>query len=143
MAVTQELIQQVRWEVADSDPALPILADDVYTYYLTKNNESVRRASMDAARAILFRLAMSSSEDTVDIFTIKGRHAAEQYRLALELFLKSPDLNPVLQNTQVYAGGISKSDMLANETIDNNTVKLPDQKTCTTECLTNPFIYCG
>ena len=73
-------IQKVRIEVADLDPGLPLLADDEYAYLLEKNNNSVVRASVDAARIILLKLSQQTDE-TVSIFSVKGSKAAEQYRL--------------------------------------------------------------
>jgi hypothetical protein len=137
MAVTPDMINAVRLETADFDPALPILSDLEITYFLTKNTESIKRASLDAARVILMKLAQSG-DDMVGIISVKGSKVAEQYRLALELYLKSPYLNPVLSglgsfvdvngDTQnpVYAGGISNSDMLANvSNSDNNYIPSP------------------
>ena len=118
-------IEKVRMEVADTDPSLPILTDDVYEYFLEKNHDNISRAALDAARAILLNLAQRGDE-TVDILSIKGRGAAEQYRLALELFLRDPNLNPVLQNARGYFGGVSISDMEQNNANpDNNVVKFP------------------
>jgi len=63
---------------------------------------------------------------TVDILSIKGSAAANAYRLALEMYLKDPNLNPVLNNCGAYAGGISISDMAANvANTDNNSVLAP------------------
>lgn len=137
MAVTPDMINAVRLETADFDPSLPILSDSEITYFLTKNNESIRKASLDAARVILMKLAQTG-DDIVGIISIKGSKIAEQYRLALELYLKSPHLNPILDGlgsfadsngtTQnpVYAGGISNSDMLANvSNSDNNYIPSP------------------
>ena len=126
MAVNPEMIMQVRMEIQDVTPGLYILDDTTISYYLTKNNESVTRASMDAARAVLMRLAMTSTEETIDIMSIKTRYQAQEYRLALQMYLANPLLNPVLQNVKGYVGGVSKSDMLANDSvIDNNTVYSP------------------
>lgn len=125
MALTD--IQKVRIEVADTDPALPILADEEYQYFLEKNNSSVVRASLDAARTILFRLSIDSQDQIVDVLALKGHYAADQYRQALQLFLKDPNLNPVLKNAGGYVGGISKTDMDNNNTnLDNVTVKRND-----------------
>jgi hypothetical protein len=116
------LIDQVRLLVQDNTPGLYLISDDEVHFLLQRNNNNVNRASLEAAKIILMNLAMRG-DSTVDIFSIKGAKAAEQYRLALELFIKSPDLNPVLQNTQAYFGGISKSDMeLNNGILDNNLV---------------------
>lgn len=137
MAVTPEMIQAIRFEIADFDPALPLLSDSEITYLLQKNNESIRRASLDAARVALLKLSQSGDE-VVGIISIKGSKVAEQYRLGLELYLKNPNLNPILSGlgsfvdengkTQypVYAGGISNSDMLSNVSdSDNNYIPNP------------------
>lgn len=135
MALTQ--IQAVRVNVADLDPTMPILDDSTYEYFLVKNDFSVNRASMDAARTILLQLAMRGDE-TVDIFSYKGAKSAEQYRLALQLFLRDPNLNPVLTSAGGYAGGISRSDMQANnENLDNNFIVTPGMQDLTSP--SNPF----
>ena len=117
-------IDQVRLLVQDNTPGLYILCDDDVQFFLERNNNNVTRAAMDAAKSIL--LALSARGDhTVDIFSVKGSKAAESYRLALQLFLKDPSLNPVLQNTGGYVGGISKSEMVQNDgNSDNNVVPL-------------------
>ena len=130
-------IQKVRIEVADLDPGFPLLADDEYSYLLEKNNNSVVRASVDAARIILLKLSQQTDE-TVSIFSVKGSKAAEQYRLALELYIKNPQLNPLYNNLKGYVGGVSISDMEANNAdLDNNIVENPGK----TESLyqTGPF----
>ena len=132
-------IQKVRIEVADLDPGFPLLADDEYSYLLEKNNNSIVRASVDAARIILLKLSQQTDE-TVSIFSVKGSKAAEQYRLALELYIKNPQLNPLYNNLQGYFGGVSISDMEANATNpDNNIVENPGK----TDALftTGPFTY--
>ena len=120
-------IQKVRIEVADLDPGLPLLADDEYSYLLEKNNNSIVRASVDAARIILLKLSQQTDE-TVSIFSVKGSKVAEQYRLALELYIKNPQLNPIYNNLQGYFGGISISDMQKNNAnSDNNIVVSPSE----------------
>lgn len=124
MALT--LIQECRVAVADLDTAFPILDDATYEYFLTKNESSVRRASLDAARTILLQLSLRG-EETVDIFSVKGSKAAEQYRLSLQMFLKDPSLNPVLTSATAYCGGISKQDMQDNvDVFDTNAVITPN-----------------
>lgn len=116
------LIDSIRLLVQDNTPGLYIISDDEIGYLLERNNQSINRTAMDAARIILLNLSMRG-DSTVDIFSIKGAKAAEQYRLALQLFLKDPNLNPVLQSVQGYFGGVSKSDMEANDgNLDNNLV---------------------
>lgn len=118
-------IEKLRLEVADTDVTLPILSDDEYAYFLEKNSDNISRAALDAARTILLKLSQRT-DDQVDIFSIKGSKAASEYRLALQLFLTNPNLNPVLQNCQGYFGGVSISDMQANgANSDNNIVTNP------------------
>ena len=131
------LIQQVKLEVADLDASFPLLSDADYDYLLLKHNNSVVRAAVDAARIILLLLSQRTDE-TVDVFSVRGSKAAEQYRLALELYIKNPQLNPLYNNLKGYVGGISISDMEANNAdLDNNIVENPGK----TESLyqTGPF----
>lgn len=121
------LIQQVKLEVADLDTAFPLLSDADYDYLLLKHNNSVVRAAVDAARIILLLLSQRTDE-TVDVFSVRGSKAAEQYRLALELYIKNPQLNPLYNNLQGYFGGVSISDMEANNAnCDNNIVVSPSE----------------
>lgn len=117
-------IQKVRIEIADTDITFPILSDDEYEYLLEKNNNSIRTAAIDAARIVLMKLSITSNDETVDIFSIKGSKAAEQYREALKLYLKNPDLNPLLSSAMPYAGGLSRADMEANNNA-SDTVTAP------------------
>ncbi len=133
------LIQQVKLEVADLDTAFPLLSDEDYDYLLLKHNNSVVRAAVDAARIILLLLSQRTDE-TVDVFSVRGSKAAEQYRLALELYIKNPQLNPLYNNLKGYFGGVSISDMEANvANPDNNIV----ENTGKTDALftTDPFTY--
>lgn len=125
MALTS--IEKVRVEVGDVDPALPVLPDSTYEYLLEKNSNSIPRASVDAARIILMNLSQRTDE-TIDIFSVKGSKAADSYRQALLLYISNPATNPILSaaNLQVFFGGTSKS---ANESnvsnSDNVTVQTP------------------
>jgi hypothetical protein len=118
-------IQKVRLNVQDNTPGLYMISDEEIEYLLEKNNGNIARASIDAAKIILLNLAQRSSE-SVDIFSINGSKSAEQYRLALELFLKDPNSNPLYMNLQGWVGGVSKSEMEENDANpDNNVVVSP------------------
>lgn len=112
--ITPEMINAVRFEVGDLSQELPFLNDDSYIYFLEKNKENIRKASLDAARVIMLNLSINANDRTVDILSIKGGKAAESYREALRLFLSNPNLNPVNQNLQAYASGINTTEMLKN-----------------------------
>lgn len=124
-------IQALRYELGDTSPELPIMSDEEYQYFLSKNDYVIRRAAMDAAKSIMLKLSMRSDE-TTDIFSIKGSAAAKNYMQALQLYIKNPDLNALYDKVQGYAGGISLSDMQANDSnLDNNIVKQPTAETFT------------
>lgn len=127
MALTN--IQQVRLLVQDSTPGLYIVSDDEIDFFLERNSNNINRTALEVAKVILLNLSMRG-DSTVDILSIKGSKAAEAYRLALELFIKSPELNPALQNAGAYFGGVSISDMQANDlNTDNNIVQNPNGTT--------------
>lgn len=113
--------EKVRLFIQDNQPEFYFITDDELDYLLEKNYNNITNTALDASKIILLSLSMRG-DDQVDIFSIKGSRSAEQYRLALETFLKNPDLNPALQLAEGYTAGISKADMLANDSnIDNNT----------------------
>ena len=131
-------IEKLRIEIGDTDVCFPILDDSSYQYFLDKHNNNLGRASIDAARAILFQLSTMNSE-TVSIFSVKNT-SAEAYRQALLLYIKDQTLNPIYQSLQGYFGGVSVSDMQANNAnLDNNIVENPGQ---TNQLFaTSPFTY--
>lgn len=111
------LIDQTRLNVGDIDPNFEVLNDQAYEWYLDKNSNNVRLASLDAARAILFSLSRFTRERTGDI-EVYGAEWASNYRRALELFLKDPNFNVAI--AMPYAGGISKQDMYDNDANTDN-----------------------
>ena len=124
-------IHALRIELGDVSAEFPIMSDDEYTYFLGKHDWNIRRASMDAAKSIMLKLSMRTDE-TVDIFSIKGSSAAKNYMQALQMYIKNPDLNALYDKVQGYAGGISKEDMLKNDSnLDNNIIVKPTDETFT------------
>jgi hypothetical protein len=121
------LIQQVRLLTQDTAVGFYFTTDEEIQFFLDRNNQNVNRASLEVARVILLQLSMWSANESIDIFTISGgSKSAEQYRLALEMFIRNPQLNPVYNSVNGYAGGISISDMQANsDALDNNSVTTP------------------
>ena len=118
-------VKAIRIELGDTSPEFPIMSNEEYLYFLDKNDWSIRRAAMDAAKSMLMKLSLRSDE-SVDIFSIKGSGTAKQYMLSLQMYLKNPDLNPIYQNAMPYAGGISKTDMKNNNlNLDNNVIIPP------------------
>lgn len=129
-------VKAVRVELGDTSPEFPIMSDDEIRYFLDKHDWSVRRAAMDTAKSMLLKISLRSDE-SVDIFSIKGSGSAKQFMQALQMFISNPELNPIYQNAMPYAGGISKSDMQANNANpDNNIIVSPVDDT---EVFRNPF----
>jgi hypothetical protein len=123
-------IQTVRIELGDTSE-LPVMSDEEITYFLAKNNWNIQRSCLDVAKTMLLKLSMISDQ-SVDIFSIRGSAAAKQYMQALKMYISDPNLNQALQNVQGYAGGISKADMIANDSnADNNIVNQPTSETFT------------
>lgn len=123
-------IHAVRIELGDTSE-LPVMSDEEINYFLSKNNWNIQRTCLDVAKSMLLKLSMVSDQ-TVDIFSIRGSAAAKQYMQALKMYITDPNLNQALQNLQGYAGGISLADMQANDSnLDNNIVKQPTSETFT------------
>ena len=120
-------IQAIRYELNDNSAGLYILDDATISYYLTKHQGGVVQTSLDCAKAILFKLSMTASDETVDIFSIKGSKASAEYREALKLYIKDPSLNRLYSAVQPYVGNTSKSDIaLNNSALDNQFVQSLD-----------------
>jgi hypothetical protein len=121
-------VHALRIELGDTSVEFPIMSDDEYNYFLGKHDWSIQRASMDAAKSIMLKLSMRTDE-TVDIFSIKGSSAAKNYMQALQMYIKNPSLNSLYDKVQGYAGGISKADMLKNDAnLDTNRFIKPENE---------------
>ena len=133
-------IQDIRIELGDTDTTFPLMSDSEITYFLTKNDSNLQRTCLDCAKSLLFKLAIRSEDSSVDIFSVKGSKAQAAYMESLKLYIKNPEFNSVLNLASGYAGGISKSDMLANNsTLDNNSVITPGMDFSTSASAPNPF----
>lgn len=119
-------LEKIRIELQDTEAGFYILDDASIEYFLSKNNNSIQRAALDCAKTILLKLSMQGDE-SVDIFSIRGSKVAEQYRLALKLYISDPNLNPILNNVRGWVGGVSLEEMQANrDAVDNNIVSTPN-----------------
>ena len=111
------LIEQVRLNVGDTDAEFQILPDDTYQWLLDKYSNNVNRSSLDAAKFILFELTKFPTRERTGQIEVWNEWV-NAYRKALELFIKDPNLTTMVP--MPYAGGISKSDMKANDSSDDN-----------------------
>lgn len=105
-------IDELRLVTGDTWEDMEYLTDRDYEYYLVRNDGSIKRAGLDAMRAILFKLSRGARERAGDI-EVYGSEYFANYLKALTLVLKNPDIT--LSLAVPFAGGISKSDMRAND----------------------------
>ena len=113
-------VQQIRLLIQDVTPGLYIISDEELEFLLERNNNNVNRASVEAARIVLFNLSMRGDE-SIDVFSLKSSTSAKAYMEALKLYIRDPNLNQIGNNIQGYASGISLEDMQANDAnTDNN-----------------------
>lgn len=116
---TTNLVDQVRLLVGDIYSDMEMLDDATYAFFLSKYSNNVNRASIDAARSILFKLARYSRERTGDI-EVFGSDFFKNYRAALTDFIRNPNLS--VSVAMPYAGGISRCDMERNDANPDNVV---------------------
>lgn len=117
-------IQDIRYELGDTSAEFPMMSDAEIRYFLYKNDCNLQRTAMDVAKSLLLKLSMRSDE-SVDVFSIKGSQAAKNYMQALKMYISNPDLNRLYDKVTPYAGGISKSDMETNDSVIDNNVIVP------------------
>jgi hypothetical protein len=97
--------------------------DTEVQYFLDKNSGSIRRASIDCAKSILFKLS-SQVDSRADVLELYGSQFFRAYKEALMLYLKDQNFS-IVGFCQPYAGGISKEDIYNNVTTsDNNYVEV-------------------
>lgn len=110
-------VDRVRLNVGDIWDDMEMLSDTDYEYFLSASRGNENRATMDAARAILFRLTRMTRERTGDI-EVYGEQWFSNYMKALQLILKDPNI--AISVAVPYAGGISVSDMQENRCNPDN-----------------------
>lgn len=117
---TNNPIDRIRLAVGDIWDDIEMLKDADYQYFLDRNDGNENRATMDAIKAILFKLARMTRERTGDIEVYGGEWFDHYYKMLL-LLLKDP--NASISLAVPYAGGISKTDMYLNDANCDNVVR--------------------
>lgn len=110
-------VDRIRLNVGDIWDDIEYLTDADYQYFLDAAGGNENRATMDAVRAILFKLTRMTRERTGDI-EVYGGDWFSNYMKALQLILKDPNI--AISVAVPYAGGISRSDMQANRCNPDN-----------------------
>lgn len=111
--MTLNPIQQIRLEIALIGDAENLLSDEELQYFLDKHNGSVRRASLDAAKTVLFILSTRVHEK-IEMLEIWGHTWFENYMKTLQMYINDPNYSIALESAKAYAGGISVSDIRSN-----------------------------
>lgn len=135
---TPESILAVRTELGDTDISLPVLSDEEIGYFIDKNLGNVSRATIDTAKTLMFKLSYRTDQ-TVDILSIKGSKTAANWIAALKEYLRNPFTNPIIGSASVWGGGISISEMQANNANPDNNVSSLAEITPRHSSNDNPF----
>jgi hypothetical protein len=107
-------VQALRLRVGDFFDDFQIFPDEVYQSYLDANGGNLTRASFAVIPAIIFALSRFTRERTGDI-EVYGNEWVKSYKDWLLAYLKNPNISPMYAGLMPYAGGISKTDMAAND----------------------------
>ena len=118
--LTNSAVDRVRTRCADFED-VPILTDDVYQYYITKNNNNEDAATKECAFVILGWLARNSTYSKINVLIEDGKNAYLHYKDYLLAITKDLSMSNMVINP--YAGGVSKSDMQANNDNPDNNVR--------------------
>lgn len=111
MALTD--VEKIKLELGLVDEASDILGDEEIAYFLEKNNNSIRKASLDAAKTVLFILSTRVHEK-IEMLEIWGHTWFENYMKTLQMYINDPNYSIALESAKAYAGGISVSDIRNN-----------------------------
>ena len=117
-------IEVVRLEIGLVGEAVDLLTDEEIQYFLEKNNDNVRKASVDAAKTVIFILSQRVHERASEL-EIWGHDWFNNYYKSLQLYLTDPNYSIAINSATPYAGGISKKDIRENiDNFDNQVVNV-------------------
>lgn len=114
-------IDRVRLRVGDVHD-ISFLPDNVYAFYIDKNNGNEVRASVEVAYNILALLTRNTRERAGDI-EVYGTDFYTNYKNFLERFVLDPRTS--FEVTGAFAGGISKAANAKNDADPDANVVLP------------------
>ena len=117
-------IEVVRLEIGLVGEAVDLLTDEEIQYFLEKNHDNVRKASVDAAKTVIFILSQRVHERASEL-EIWGHDWFNNYYKSLQLYLTDPNYSIAINSATPYAGGISKKDIRENiDNFDNQVVNV-------------------
>lgn len=116
-------IDRVRMNIGDTDTDNEYISDAWYVYYYAFMNQNEALTSVEVAKKVLAKFT-SNTREIVDQVDIYGNETFTNYLEWLKEFIENPSLSG-LRSAVPYGGGISKSDIAANNNIaDNNALKV-------------------
>jgi hypothetical protein len=128
------------------EPTQSLLTDAEVDYFLSKNTDHVIKTCIDCARVILFKLSQMSRSRN-DMLEVYDDQKFMQWSKALSEFIKSNDpesasrsIATALTNANGYAGNISASDMLANDSNLDNVLPSDKVRNFEPTYSNNPFM---
>ena len=119
-------VTAIRLEIGLVGEGADVLSDEELQYFLDKHNGSVKKASLDAAKTVLFILSQLVHERTASDLEIWGHTWFENYMKSLQLYLNNPNFSIAIDSAKVYAGGISKTDIRNNIDKEDNFTVITD-----------------
>ncbi len=111
----------IRLEIGLVGEAYGLLSDEEISYYLTKNNNNIRRTSLDCAKTVLFILSQRVHE-RAEVLEIWGHDWFNNYYKSLKLYISDPNFSFAINGAAPYAGGISVTDIRENVNNSDNFV---------------------
>lgn len=105
-------VDRIRLACADFDD-IPILPDNVYEYLLSKHSQNEAACIREAAMNILGVLSKNTRQ-RLDRLEVHGNESFEQYMKFINSVIRDPS-GAFSGGAGIYAAGITKSDILANE----------------------------
>ena len=124
MALTD--VTAIRLEIGLVGEGADVLSDEELQYFLDKHNGSVKKASLDAAKTVLFILSQLVHERTSADLEIWNHTWFENYMKSLQLYLNNPNFSIAIDSARAYAGGISKTDIRSNIDKEDNFTVITD-----------------
>lgn len=113
-------IEKIKTELGLLGEAESLLTDAEIQYFLDKNKGSIKKASLDVAKTVLFLLSQQVHERSGVELELYNNQWFENYLQAIKLYLSDPTYTIAISSAKAYAGGISIADIRNNvENPDN------------------------
>ena len=114
-----DAVSAIKLEIGLIGSAEGILSNAELQYFLDKNNQSVKKAALDAAKTVLFILSQLTHTKASELESWDHDWFNNYYK-TLQMYLNDPNFSSAINGAMPYAGGISVPDIRANvENYDN------------------------